>query len=125
MFVFLFPNQTSPFVIQWEIIMNPTITQHTHVDLFTYIRQHHPLLRRSPHTSSETQRNFHLCAPMPSEFESRLVIEKGKKRMGILNWWQHGPGVDVRVDACTGPGKNPCGIKRNATQRGGIGTEAR
>ena len=64
------------------------------------------------------------CAPMPSEFESRLVTEKGKKRMGILDWWQHGQGVDVRVDACTGPGKNPCGIKRNATQRG-IGAEAR
>ena len=54
---------------------------------------------------------------MPLKFEERLVTATGCKRMGILDWWQHGHGVDARIAACTGPGgSNPCGIKRNATQ---------
>ena len=56
------------------------------------------------------------CPPMPPEFEKRLVTQKGKRRMGILDWWQHGAGVDARIASCTGPGKNACGIKRNALQ---------
>ena len=62
------------------------------------------------------------CATMPEEFEKRLVTQKGKKRMGILDYWQHGPGVDARIAACTI--RNPCGIKRNVIQRS-AGAEAR
>ena len=49
-------------------------------------------------------------ATMPAEFERRLVSQKGMPRMGILLYWQHGPGVDARVAACSET--NCCGITR-------------
>ena len=37
------------------------------------------------------------CPPVSKDFESRLVMKRGaKKRMGILDYWQHGAGVDAR-----------------------------
>ena len=37
------------------------------------------------------------CPPVSKDFESRLVTKRGaKKRMGILDYWQHGAGVDAR-----------------------------
>ena len=46
------------------------------------------------------------CEPVSPEFEKRMVTKKGqKRRMGILDWWQHEHGVKARVAACSA--KNP------------------
>ena len=39
------------------------------------------------------------CAPITDEFYKRLVTKKGaKKRMGILDFWQHGAGIEARLE---------------------------
>ena len=72
--------------------------------------------RMASSRATRTPRAPHWCAPITDEFYKRLVTKKGaKKRMGILDFWQHGAGIEARLCACSD--KNPCGLKRDSRQR--------